>query len=69
MITNKEELIISNKKKLWEPSEEWIKNAEITKFIEKVNKDFDQNIQGGKDLYRWSVEKIEDFWAAMWEFG
>ncbi|MHA1374076.1 MAG: acetoacetate--CoA ligase [Promethearchaeota archaeon] len=66
---NKEELIISNKKKLWEPSEEWIKNAEITKFIEKVNKDYDQNIQGAKDLYRWSVDKIEDFWAAMWDFG
>ncbi|MHA1703798.1 MAG: acetoacetate--CoA ligase [Promethearchaeota archaeon] len=60
---------MSNKKKLWEPSEEWIKNAEITKFIEKVNKDYDQNIQGAKDLYRWSVDKIEDFWAAMWDFG
>ncbi|MBY9013193.1 MAG: acetoacetate--CoA ligase [Candidatus Lokiarchaeota archaeon] len=60
---------MSKKKKLWAPSNEWIKNAEITKFIEKVNKDFDQNLQGGKDLYRWSIEKIEDFWATMWEFG
>ncbi len=62
-------LIISNKKKLWEPSDEWIKNAEITKFIEYVNKKYGQEIKGGKDLYRWSVEKIEDFWAAMWDFG
>ncbi len=62
-------LIISKKKKLWEPSDEWIKNAEITKFIEYVNKKYGQEIKGGKDLYRWSVEKIEDFWAAMWDFG
>jgi len=62
-------LIISNKKKLWEPSDEWIKNAEITKFIGYVNKKYGQKIKGGKDLYRWSVEKIEDFWAAMWDFG
>ncbi|MHA1457240.1 MAG: acetyl-coenzyme A synthetase N-terminal domain-containing protein, partial [Promethearchaeota archaeon] len=20
-------------------------------------------------MYRWSVDKIEDFWAAMWDFG
>jgi hypothetical protein len=37
-------LIISNKKKLWEPSDEWIKNAEITKFIEYVNKKYGQEI-------------------------
>jgi len=62
-------LIISNKKKLWEPSAEWIKNAEITKFIEYVNKKYGQVIKGGKDLYKWSVESIPEFWAAMWDFG
>jgi len=64
-----EALIITDRKKLWEPSEEWIKNAEVTRFIEFVNKEFGQNISGGKDLYNWSIEKIEDFWAAMWDFG
>ena len=57
------------RKKLWEPSEEWIKNAEITRFIELVNKDYNQNLKGGKDLYKWSVEKIPDFWEAMWNFA
>jgi hypothetical protein len=56
------------RKKLWEPSNEWIKNAEITRFIEFVNKVYIQNIKGGEDLYRWSVEKIPDFWEAMWKF-
>ncbi|NHJ23762.1 MAG: acetoacetate--CoA ligase [Candidatus Lokiarchaeota archaeon] len=57
------------RKKLWEPSKEWIKNAEATKFIDFVNKKYKLKIKGGKELYKWSVEKIEDFWAAMWEFG
>jgi len=34
-----------------------------------VNKKYKLKIKGGKELYKWSVEKIEDFWAAMWEFG
>ena len=28
-----------------------------------------QKINGGNDLYRWSVEKIPDFWEAMWKFS
>ncbi len=57
------------RKKLWEPSKKWIKDAEVTHFIESVNKEYGQNIKGGKDLYRWSVEKIPDFWEAMWRFA
>ncbi len=57
------------RKKLWEPSEEWLKNAEATRFIELVNENYGQNIKDGKELYNWSIEKIADFWAAMWDFG
>ena len=54
---------------MWEPSKKWIKNAEVTHFIEFVNKNYNQNLKGVRDLYEWSVEKIADFWAAMWDFG
>ncbi len=57
------------RKRLWEPSKKWIKNAKVTHFIEFVNKEYGQKINGGKDLYRWSVEKIPDFWEAMWRFA
>jgi len=57
-----------DRKKLWEPSEEWIKNAEITRFIEYVNKNYGQSLKGGKDLYKWSVDQIPDFWDAVWKF-
>ncbi|MFX1467966.1 MAG: acetoacetate--CoA ligase [Promethearchaeota archaeon] len=58
-----------DRKKLWEPSKNWIKNAEVTHFIEFVNKEYKQKISGGKYLYKWSVEKISDFWEAMWKFS
>ncbi|TFG19483.1 MAG: acetoacetate--CoA ligase [Promethearchaeota archaeon] len=57
------------RKKLWEPSEKWIKNAEATHFIEFVNKKYYKDLKGAKDLYKWSVEDIPNFWAAMWDFG
>jgi len=55
--------------KLWEPSKKWIKNAEVSRFIELVNKNFKKNIKDAKELYQWSIDKIEDFWEAMWDFG
>ena len=58
-----------DRKKLWEPSEEWIKNAEVTKFIEFVNNNYDIDIQDADDLYKWSVDEIPDFWDAMWKFS
>ncbi len=43
-----------DRKLLWEPSEDWIKNANITRFIEFVNRNYGQKIKGGKDLYKFS---------------
>ncbi len=59
----------NERKKLWEPSKKWIKNAEITRFIEFVNGKYKMKIKGAKELYQWSIDNIEDFWAAMWDFG
>ena len=53
---------------LWEPSEDRIKNANVTKFIDFVNKKYSLNIGGYHPLYDWSVENREDFWASVWEF-
>ncbi len=57
------------RKLLWEPSADWIKNVNITRFIEFINKEYSAGVNGGKELYKWSITNIEDFWAAMWEFG
>ncbi|MDH5733762.1 MAG: acetoacetate--CoA ligase [Candidatus Bathyarchaeota archaeon] len=54
---------------LWVPSEERIKQANITRFIKIVNEKYDLETSSYNELYKWSVENIQDFWASMWEFG
>ena len=56
------------KKPLWIPSEDRIKNANITRFIEFVNKKYEKQFKTYDDLYQWSIDRIPDFWAAMWDF-
>jgi len=51
------------------PSEAQIKNANMTRFIEFVNRRYGKNFGTYKDLYEWSVDRIPDFWAAMWDFA
>jgi acetoacetyl-CoA synthetase len=55
-------------KPLWEPSDERIKNANMTKFIAFVNERYHKSFAGYFDLYEWSVTDIADFWAAIWDF-
>ena len=57
------------KKPLWTPSEAWIKNANITQFMEKVNQKYGKDLKTYDDLYQWSVDAIPDFWASVWEFA
>ncbi len=54
---------------MWKPSDERIKNANITKFIEFVNERYGLSIKDYADLHKWSVTQIEDFWAAVWDFA
>jgi acetoacetyl-CoA synthetase len=55
-------------KLLWTPSPERIKQANMTRFINFVNKKYGLKIQDYWQLHAWSVDEISDFWAAMWEF-
>ncbi len=54
---------------LWSPSSDLVRQANITRFIEFVNGKYGLTIQSYKQLYDWSVERIPDFWDAMWEFA
>ena len=54
---------------LWRPSEDQIKNANITRFIEYVNGKHGKKFKTYQDLYQWSIDRIPDFWARMWEFA
>ena len=56
-------------KLLWQPSEERIEQANMTRFINFVNIKHGLKIISYPSLYNWSIENIPDFWADMWEFG
>jgi acetoacetyl-CoA synthetase len=41
----------------------------MTAFIDFVNKRFNLEINSYSQLYEWSIENIQNFWAAMWDYG
>ncbi len=57
------------KKPLWEPSAERKKQANMTHFIQWVNRKFGKNLKDYPELYEWSINEIPDFWASFWEFA
>jgi acetoacetyl-CoA synthetase len=58
----------TSKKPLWVPSAIQAKNANMTRFIQFVNRKYGKNFKSYADLYEWSVDRIPDFWATTWDF-
>ncbi len=54
---------------LWIPSVERKEKANITNFIDTVNRRRQNDFKTYADLYQWSVEQIPDFWAELWDFA
>jgi len=52
---------------LWEPDEARRREANVTRFIERVNAIHHAGIQTYAELWKWSVDHIADFWATMWD--
>jgi acetoacetyl-CoA synthetase len=57
------------RKPLWVPSEERVKQANITRFMGFVNKKHGFEFDSYDQLYEWSIENIPEFWEDMWDFG
>jgi len=56
------------KQPLWIPSQERIKHANMTRFMTFVNTQYNKNFTSYFELYDWSITRIPDFWAAVWDF-
>jgi len=54
---------------LWSPSPQRVADANMTAFMRRVNERHGTALATYAQLYRWSIDHLEDFWAAMWEFG
>jgi acetoacetyl-CoA synthetase len=53
---------------MWEPSAADRERAEMTRFMRWVGERRGREFADYAELWRWSVEEIEDFWSAIWEF-
>ncbi|ANQ24496.1 acetoacetate-CoA ligase [Vibrio natriegens] len=53
--------------KLWQPSESRIEEANITQFIEHINRQ-GNDIKNYAELHQWSLDHSEQFWQEVWLF-
>src|SRR3954453_3098016 len=54
---------------LWAPSAERIEQASVTRFARWVAASRGVDVTRSYDaLWRWSVDDLEGFWAAIWEY-
>jgi acetoacetyl-CoA synthetase len=53
---------------LWQPTQADCERAEMTRFMRWAAERRGHEFDGYDDLWRWSVEDVEDFWASIWEF-
>ena len=53
---------------LWQPDDQTIREAKLTAFIAFVSDSRGVDVETYDDLWAWSVECLEDFWAALWDY-
>jgi acetoacetyl-CoA synthetase len=53
---------------LWKPSDEFIKQAIITKYLNWLKEEKGLTFNDYNALWEWSVTDIEDFWQSLWDF-
>jgi acetoacetyl-CoA synthetase len=59
---------VAQARPLWTPSEERIREANLTKFFALVNQKYGLKIKTYPELHRWSVDKVSDFWSTVWDY-
>ncbi|HTD09834.1 MAG TPA: acetoacetate--CoA ligase [Solirubrobacteraceae bacterium] len=53
---------------MWEPSPEQRESVEMARFMAWAGERRGTSFAGYEELWRWSTEHLEDFWASVWEF-
>ena len=53
---------------LWEPSEEVKQGANLTAYMGWLEREHGLSFASYDELWRWSVDDIEAFWASLWEY-
>src|SRR3954447_22013104 len=53
---------------LWKPSPERIERATMTRYQRWVEETRERRFGDYHDLWRWSVDELDEFWRSIWEF-
>jgi acetoacetyl-CoA synthetase len=55
-------------RKLWDPPAALVERARMTEYMRWLAAERGLAFDGYHDLWRWSVEDLEAFWASIWDF-
>jgi acetoacetyl-CoA synthetase len=53
---------------LWQPSAERRERVEMARFMRWAGERHGRELDDYEQLWRWSVDRLEEFWADIWEF-
>jgi acetoacetyl-CoA synthetase len=53
---------------LWEPSAELVERSRLREFMRWLERERGLDFAGYPELWQWSVDDLEGFWSAIWEF-
>src|SRR2546421_12106633 len=53
---------------LWTPGPERIRRANVTAFADWLARERGKSFADSTALWRWSVEDLEGFWQALWDY-
>ena len=53
---------------LWEPSPDRIERATMTRYMRWLESERELSFGAYDELWRWSVDSLEDFWQSIWDF-
>jgi acetoacetyl-CoA synthetase len=53
---------------LWEPSAELVERSRLREFMRWLERERGLTFSGYGELWRWSVDDLDGFWSAIWEF-
>jgi acetoacetyl-CoA synthetase len=57
-----------NREPLWEPSPDLVERSRLTEFRGWLREDRGLDFAGYDELWQWSVDDLEAFWEAIWDF-
>jgi acetoacetyl-CoA synthetase len=53
---------------LWEPSEEQKQHSNMRRYMQWLEREKGLHFETPDQLWQWSVDNLEDFWASIWDY-